>query len=176
VVSRKTGRPVGRPRKVRPPPLTRAQKLERKFLTDPDRFAIALLDAMLALEMGSERACSLAIATMQVGVEAKPAQICADRPWLLMTNWWRKPTRKGSRSGTLEGRSMTLRFKRRRIRSAAETVWRKNMASAIMLALTTRDRRAAVPLLFERVCKAQDSDPRVLLALLAMIGAPEFRG
>ena len=172
MVSRKTGRPVGRPRKARQ---TRAQKREQKFLSDPDRFAVALLDAMLALEMGSERACALLVATMLVGVEAKPSQICAERPWLSLDEWWLNRTRKGPRSGTLEGRSATLRIKRARIRSLAEKVWRVNMASAIMLAITTRDRSAAAPLLFERGCKARDPDPlRVLLVLLDMMGRPNF--
>jgi hypothetical protein len=49
VVSKPTGKPVGRP-SPRPPPPSHEQKLAQKFLHDPDRFGVALLDTMLALE------------------------------------------------------------------------------------------------------------------------------
>jgi hypothetical protein len=180
VVSKKTGRQVGRPRKVPVPAPSREQKLARKFLTDPDRHAVALLDAILALEMGSKRDCATAIAAQLIGVAGEPPQISIGRPGFICTSWERNRTRRGATAGTLEGRASTLRFKQNRFRSAAEMVWRKNMASAFMLAIGARDPGAAMAAVFERVCVSGDPDPvRSLLMLWGMIGPelqPEFLG
>lgn len=180
MVTTPTGRRVGRPRKPRPPPPSREQKLARKFLHDPDRFGVALLDAMLALEMGSERACATATAAILIGIEGEPPRLSAEHPGLIITNWERYVTRKGATSGTLEGRASTLRVKQNRYRSTAEMTWRRNMASALKLAIGARDPQATIAAVFERVCASGEPEPvRALLILLRMIGAkslPEFPG
>jgi hypothetical protein len=137
----RTGRPVGRPRKKRQPPLTAEQKRTREFLKDPDRYAVALLNALVALGYGSERACALAIVVWEIGVEA--AAPLPSESGLVVTNWWREKTRTGSRAASLRGRETTLRAKRRRLRSRAEILWIRVMASAFMLVLRARDRAAA---------------------------------
>jgi hypothetical protein len=137
MVSKPTGRPRGRPRKERPPPPTRQEKFACKFLEDPDRFGVAMLDAMLALEMGTERDCALAIAAVLVGVERDASRISGD---MVSTNWEKGLTKPGATAGTLEGRASTLRVKQGRFRSAAEVMWRKHMASVFMLALGAQDR------------------------------------
>jgi hypothetical protein len=180
VVSKPTGKPVGRPLKPRPPPPSHEQKLAQKFLHDPDRFGVALLDAMLALEMGSERTCATAIAAILIGIEGQPPRLSAEHPGLIITNWERYITRKGATSGTLEGRASTLRVKQNRYRSAAEMTWRRNMASAFMLAIGARDPQATMAAVFERVCASGEPEAvRGLLILWRMIGAkplPEFPG
>ena len=141
MVSKPTGKPVGRPRKPRPPPPSHEQKLAQKFLRDGDRYAVALLDAMLALEMGSERACAMGIAAWQVGIEADTPRARADGR--VVTSWERYRTQMGSLAATLRGKESTLRVKQRRARSAEEGAWRTAMASAFMLVLGARDPEAA---------------------------------
>jgi GAF domain-containing protein len=89
MVTKPTGKPVGRPRKPRPPRRACAGRPTLPFRNDPDRYAVALLDAMLALEMGSERACAMGIAALQVGIEAGSRRILNER---VVTNWHRKHT------------------------------------------------------------------------------------
>lgn len=133
MVSKPTGRPVGRPRKPKRPRRPQAGRPPQTFRNDPDRYAVALLDAMLALELGSERACALGIAVWQVGIEATPRQIVSDRH--VLTSWLRKPTRTGALAATLEGRALTLRSKQRRRCSGEDGAWRTAMASSFMLVL-----------------------------------------
>jgi hypothetical protein len=139
MVTKPTGKPVGRPRKPRPPRRACAGRPTLPFRNDPDRYAVALLDAMLALEMGSERACAMGIAALQVGIEAGSRRILNER---VVTNWHRKHTGPGSLAATLRGRESTLRAKQRRIRSAEERTWRTTMASTFMLVLGARDPEA----------------------------------
>jgi hypothetical protein len=142
VVSKPTGRPVGRPRKPRSPLPSREQKLAQKFLRDGDRYADALLDAKLALEMGSERACAMGIAATEVGVEGNPQRVSGDGR--VITNWELGRTIRGAKAGTLEGRASTLRVKQGRVHSAEEGRWRTAMASAFMLVLGARRDSEAV--------------------------------
>ena len=103
MVTKPTGKPVGRPRKPRPPRRARAGRPTLPFRKDPDCYAVALLDAMLALEMGSERACAMGIAALQVGTETGSRRILNGR---VVTNWHRKHTRPGSMAATLRGREI----------------------------------------------------------------------
>ena len=179
VVSKPTGRPVGRPRKPRPPKPSREEKLARKFLRDPDRFAVAMLDAMLALELGTERDCALAIAMLLVGVEGDPPR---DSGKMLVTNWERSRTVRGSTAATPEGRATTLRGKQDRCRSAVEGAWRSHMASAFMLAIGARDREMVKAAVVQYVMASGEPDPvRAIRFLWQMIDAkptgnllPEF--
>jgi hypothetical protein len=165
VVSKRTGRPVGRPRKPRPPSLSSEQKLIRKFLNDPDRHSVALLDAMLALEMGTEHACAKSIIVWQVGIERPPRRSKAGR---VVTNWERRHTKGGARAATLEGRVATLRAKRGRIRSGEEVLWRTAMASAFMLVLGARDPDAVKTAIIRRAESVGEGDfaRRVMLPML----------
>ena len=155
MITPSTGRPRGRPRKPRPPRHPRVGRPRLDFCNDPDRYAIALLDAMLALEMaGSERACALAVATWVVGLEAQPPQ--GSPPGL--TTWVRRrkasrprlDTRAGTTAGTLDGKAATLRIKQRRCRSVTEAGWRKAMASAFMLVFGARDQEVVKPIILQR--------------------------
>jgi hypothetical protein len=179
MVSKPTGRSRGRPRKWRPPKPSREEKLAEKFLRDPDRFGVAMLEAMLAFEMASERHCALAIAALLVGVEGDPPHDHGDR---IAMNYETKHTRVGATSGTLEGRASTLRVKQGRCRSAAERVWRKAMAGAFMRALGARDREAVKVVIVERVMASGERDParavlilwRMVDTLRVVVRSPEF--
>ena len=181
MVSKPTGRPIGRPRKPRSTPPSREQKLAQKFLRDGDRYAVALLDAMLALEMGSERACAVGVAVWQVGIEADPPRVSADGR--VVTNWERERTQKGSQAATLGGSSChvasqaTPHPQRRRVHLAHghgvrlhARAWRR---------VTRRPR--GPPLLRERNPSARANSPDAFM--LPMLAAkfspnpsPEFPG
>jgi hypothetical protein len=62
MASKRTGRPVGRPRKPKPRRRPRAGRPPLNFKDDPDRYAVALDDALLAFEMASERTCAAVLA------------------------------------------------------------------------------------------------------------------
>jgi hypothetical protein len=102
---------------------------------DPDRYAVALLDAMLSLRFGSERACALAVATLVVGLEGGVERLSPDGRHVI-TNWEKNKTLKGATAGTLEGCAATLREKRRRYRSNADVHWRTAMSAAFRVVLT----------------------------------------
>jgi hypothetical protein len=171
VVTKPTGRPRGRPRKPRPPPPSREEKRWRKFLQDPDRYAVALLDALLALEAGSERACAMAVVAMRIGVEGNPQHRAGGS---VVTNWECKPTRKGSRAGTLEGAAVTLRQKRAHCGSPLEATWRTAMASAFMVVIGARNPEAARPVILQRAAAVGERRfaERVMLPMLVAKFAP----
>jgi len=76
MVTPRTGGLRGRPRKPRS--LSRPKGRPRvPFLRDPDRYRVALLDAMLAVKMGSLRACSTAVVVLDIGNKrsTQPARI-----------------------------------------------------------------------------------------------------
>jgi hypothetical protein len=176
MVTKPTGKPVGRPRKPRPTRRPKAGRPLLEFRDDPDRYAIALLDALLALGMSSERACSLGVATWVVGLELnKP------RPSPLghhiITTWANKPTRSGATAGTLKGKAATLRIKQRRCRSAAEGAWRKAMGFAFMLVIGARDQKGVKPIILQRAAAVGEEEfaKRVMLPMVdAKFAVPEF--
>jgi hypothetical protein len=144
MVSKPTGRPIGRPRKPRPPRRSRAGRPPQLFPRDPDRYAVALLDALDTLEAGSGRACAAAVTAPLLDV---------------LQTYSRRPT-----TG-LEGLALTLRSKQRRIGNRAtktldpterwvacliEINWRRVMGSAFMLALGAQDRIAAKQAILQR--------------------------
>lgn len=128
---------------------------------DPDRYAVVVLDAMLALRIGSERACTTFVASWQVGVEGDP-------PIPGRWQWLRFLTKPGAHAGTLEGRAASLREKQRRCRSAEEATWRRWMASAIMATVGTRDPESAKTVVLERAERVGEGDfaRRVLWRLI----------
>lgn len=132
---REDGR-ASRANSARTPPKSRAAQ---EFRNDPDRHAGALLDAMLALDMGSERVCSLAVAVWLVGIEInQPRPV---RKWIA-TEWAALKTKRGAKAATPDNKATTLRIKRRRVGSQDEARWRKAMAHAFMLVIGARDRDA----------------------------------
>jgi hypothetical protein len=174
VVSKPTGRPVGRPRKPRPPPGP-VGRPPRPFQSDPDRYAVALLDAMLALEIGSERACAIAVAAWQVGIplEEQPDRI----------TWANAPTLGGSMAATLAGRADTLRGKQRRHCCEDDAAWRRAMANIFMLALRARDRARAKQAILQRADMVDEGEfartviwPMVDHKFGAESAPPEFSG
>jgi hypothetical protein len=69
---------------------------------------------MLALQMGSERACAMGIAAQEVGWQGRRPTPSIVHPDLIVTNW-RKETKPGVRKpATTQGFAATLREKRRR--------------------------------------------------------------
>src|SRR6266536_1005974 len=178
MVSKPTGRPRGRPRKERPPSLSAEEKLLRKFLRDPDRLSIALMDALLELGAG-ERACAMAIAVLMLGVEGDLPRNNSEG--LIVTNWEKEKTKKGASAGTPEGRASTLRVKQDRCRSTGEAIWRGHMAGAFMAVLRpSGDPETAKAAVVERVIlSGEPYFEHVILILWRLIDAklpllPEF--
>jgi RNA polymerase sigma factor (sigma-70 family) len=78
----------GRPRKERPPKPSREERHARKFLRDPDRLAVVLVDALLKLERGTARACVRVVAAVtkrnEATLRAKQSRRCRsadERHW-----------------------------------------------------------------------------------------------
>jgi len=150
MASKPTGRPRGRPRKpAGPKPQRRVGRPEIEFRQNRYRYAVALLDAMLALDMASKRACAKAVAVWLVGIEGDTERSSSDRRHVV-TNWLQKPTLLGARAGTVDGCAATLREKQRRYRSPGEATWRRHMASAFMIVLGGRDRERCKAAVLER--------------------------
>jgi hypothetical protein len=141
MVTKRTGRPRGRPRK----PVKPRARVGRPSLTlrkDPDRYAIGCLDAMLALGLASERACGIALAAILIGVESTGARPSADSRHVL-TRWELFRTQTGSTAGTLEGLAVTLRMKRRRYRSTSDIRFRTAMGAAFQAVFAIPDMQMA---------------------------------
>jgi hypothetical protein len=178
VVSKPTGRPRGRPRKPRPPRRPKAGRPLLDFRNDPDRYAVALLDAMLALEMGPERWCSGGVAGWMCGIEFfGPFKLkkLKKYPGHIAASWPRN--RRRDNAGTLDGKATTLRIKQRRCRNIAEAVWRKVMAGAFMLVIGARDQEAIRPIILQRATAVGEGAfaKRVMLPMVgAKISLPEF--
>jgi hypothetical protein len=139
VVSPRTGRPVGRPRKPKPKPKPHGRP-RYDFLSDSDRFPVTLLDAMIELGMGSERACALGIIVQEVGWPGRPPEPSSKYPGLIVTNW-RRETKPGvSKPKTIAGRAATLREKRR-CAPTDPTLrrWRRVMVQCFKVVLAARD-------------------------------------
>jgi hypothetical protein len=151
MVSKPTGRARGRPRKPAvPKPQRRVGRPKLDFHQNRYRYAVALLDAMLALDMAaSERDCAKAVAVWLVGVEGRAARLSPDHPHIV-TNWEQNRTLRGATAGTLEGCVASLREKRRQCRSLGEAIWRRCMASAFMIVLGARDRERCKAAALER--------------------------
>lgn len=160
MASKRTGRPVGRPRKPRPPRRAHAGRPPQNFVRDdPDRYAVALDDALLAFELASERACASALAAQLLAV---------------------LKTRKPTPTTGLEGLAVTLRSKQRRCRSAEEGHWRAVMASCFMLVLGARNQEAVRLVILARAKSIGEGEfaGGVLLPMLAakfaQTSVPEF--
>lgn len=145
---------------------------------DPARFHIALLDALLALDMGSERDVARAVAALDIGRKYQPARPSARHPSHLRT-FWEKITRPGAPK-TLEGRAATLREKRRKYRDPLSNHWRSVMAGAVMLALYPPDEDAKVRVLAHADAVGEhEFAEAVLFAMIdqrATESLPEFLG
>ena len=88
---------------------------------------------MLALEMGSERACAMGIAAVEVGVEGDPQRVSGDG--LVVTNWERWRTRMGAMAATLRRPSLDIASQAAPRPQRGGGTWRTAMASAFMLVL-----------------------------------------
>jgi hypothetical protein len=141
MVTKRTGRPRGRPRKPARPRLAHGRP-KKSLRNDPDRFEIALLDAMLALGLGSERACAAAIVTNLIGVELEAPKLVTKSGRSYVATSWRG-TQPGAQAGTLEGRIATLRGKRRDYQSEADLYWRMAMSAAFNAAIAIPDKAQA---------------------------------
>lgn len=168
MASPRTGRPRGRPRKPKPPARPRGNQ-PYDFFRDPDRYAIALLDVLLADGAGSARDLSFAIAAWQVGIEAESPS-GAKHPGLVATHWLTKRTIPGARAATLEGRAATLRQKQaRKTIPTAQAEWRTTMASCFNIVFGARDRARAQAAVLERAATVGEQD-FAWLVLCPMIG------
>jgi hypothetical protein len=143
VVTPRTGRPRGRPRKPASPakPRRSVGHPPLSFSDDPDRYRVACLDALLALGIGSERACARALAALDVAIEDGAEKFAPDGR--VVTTWKRFTTRVGATAATPDGRAETLREKQRRCRSPEEANWRRAMSFCFKVALHPRDRLRA---------------------------------
>jgi hypothetical protein len=137
---------------------------------DPDRLEIAMLDAMLALGLGSERACAAAIVTNLIGVELQPPKLVTRAGQTYVATSWRG-TQRGTNAATLEGRIATLREKRRDYQSEADVNWRTAMGAAFQAVLDPNipDRAQAESIAQFAVIMA--GEERELSRLLRLIAA-----
>jgi hypothetical protein len=127
MISRKTGKPRGRP--------------QLDFLQDPDRFAIALAFAFRTLG-NSENAAFLAVAALTFGSKVSAQEVAPRRkpgrgaiPGGLQVTYER-PVYSGAATTTLAGRATSLRQKARRVGSDPKGMaWLLQMQSAFTLAL-----------------------------------------
>ena len=142
MVTKRTGRPPGRPR-TRPPRRPKVGRPPQDFRQDPDRHAVALLDAMLARRMGSRLDCACAVAVWLVGLEGDAPHESAEHPGLMVTNWWANRTRSGAVAATVKGKALTLLKKERRRSGPFERNWREMMAQAFDMVMHARDRESA---------------------------------
>ncbi len=162
MVSKPTGRPRGRPKKAHEVAAERREKRRIgrptvHFREDPDRFLVALIDALMLANGWSERRASVEVAKLQVGRPLTKSEI--DQLWpgarLAAPDGWvltaygppissfggangrlSSNTRVGSRSGTIEGRAATLRQKAREWESDIEAKrWRIAMGAAARVAI-----------------------------------------
>jgi hypothetical protein len=101
------------------------------LIDDSDKYAVACLDALVALGIGTERACAMGITTLSIGITGEADRLSADGRHVV-TNWEKLRTRRDSHgnAGTLEGRTATFRTKRRRYRSPEDIRWRAAMSAA----------------------------------------------
>jgi hypothetical protein len=97
-----------------------------------------MLDAMLALQWGSERACATAIVAYLISFEASPPELRADR--YTVTHW---EGTAGGEAATIEGRVATLREKRRTYHSGRDLDWRTAMGAAYQAVLVLPDKEKA---------------------------------
>jgi len=138
---------------------------------------VALLDALLALGMGSKRACTAAVAAELVGLQGDRPRPSIEHPGLIVCSWERKSTRQGARAGTLEGKAATLREKQRCCWTLKERAWRKAMAYAFMLTIDSRRPREVLRSLIVQTAAAVgegDFASTVMLRMLAERTLPEF--
>jgi hypothetical protein len=146
MTARKVGPHLKRGPKPKPkPPKPPAKRSGRKPVSyiggDRDRHAIALTDALLRLRVApSENAACDAVAPLRIGVE-----VPTDHPDGLTR--WRKRSEAGI-AATFKGYAATLRMKRRKYCDARSMWWRRQMASAFVLALqgTADDKAHALAL------------------------------
>jgi hypothetical protein len=130
-----------------------------RLIDDPDRYMIALIDALIAQGRGSEYACAMSIATLLIGIEGEAPKLSTDGRHIV-TTWGRYQTKaEPGTAMTLGGRVSTFRAKRRRYRSAADLRWRTTMGAAFQAVFTLTDRPQA---------------KRVALAAAKIVGETEF--
>lgn len=159
MVTKPTGKPRGRPRKERRPsnPIGRPPV---SFLKDPDRYHVALLEALLALDgvycsanpsrkPASLRTCSWIAAAWDVGQEVK-GPFFKRRTVRDVTLFGRRDDPgsfvgfKGTKAAhgvaaTIDGRARTLRKKYKEACAPEEINWRGNVAACLMLGLAPSD-------------------------------------
>ena len=110
------------------------------WTADPDRYAVALLDALLAFEMASERQCALFVAAMVLG---QRGEISPDTLHLypgMMGDSYKKIFGSGENTVTFDGRAATLRQKYHAKLDPAAAKWRSAMGAIFMLVIGAKDR------------------------------------
>jgi hypothetical protein len=149
MVTKRTGRPRGRPK---------GSKL--KFIDDPDRYRLALIDAAMEIyDVAFEQAALLAISVTE-GEQVPPGKgkLSRSRERLLKRGWKLlaferiKPTPKtGSQIDTLR-----LKSNKRYANDAAAQRWLHNMSNAWVNLLRHDRVGAAAELLIYNCCEAAD--------------------
>jgi hypothetical protein len=143
-MTKATGHPRGRPPKpkTRQPPGKRGGPAQT-IQGDQDRFSVALLQALLAFEMSSERQCALLVAAIDTGHERGSEQ--ASEVHSRVQTSWEKAVRRGA-AASFEGRAASLRGKLRKYLNNPDPHarrWLVNIASACMLAIGAKDKERA---------------------------------
>jgi hypothetical protein len=110
------------------------------WTADPDRYAVALLDALLAFEMASERQCALLAAAMMLGARAEISIDALRYQPGMIGEAYDKIFESGQSTASFEGRAASLRQKYRTKLDPAAAKWRIGMAGIFMLVIAAKDR------------------------------------
>ena len=143
MVTKPTGRPRGRPAKAPTPKKARGRP-SIPFLSHPDRYLVAMMDAHAMINDTSKRKAATFIAAMQVGNEVGvPPEFAVNcPPGFVPIGWGPRVsnaatlvnTKPGAVAGSIDGRAATLREVARESRSDPDAVrWRINMASVFFV-------------------------------------------
>src|SRR5690242_2733823 len=100
--------------------------------TYPDRYAIALADALAAFGMSEREAIDAAV--IQFDTRKRPAQVAGAATFELRPE--------PGMAATIKGRASTLRQKSK-LNPAGFAAWRAKMALAIMIAMGSKEKAAA---------------------------------
>ncbi|MHC2104397.1 hypothetical protein [Methylobacterium sp. CM6246] len=166
MVTPKTGRPLGRPRK--------------NFLADPERYAVALSDALQLLGLTEKSSFDL-VAALVVGRETASSVMPDGRVKVQYES-----ALPGSPSVTILGKSDTIRGKSKlRTRNKSpkkklsldEAIWRTNMALAFAASFSAKEFEAGADLiskLTSEIGEAQYAEAILLPMLKAKFDPPAF--
>ena len=112
-----------------------------RLINDSDKYVVACIDGLMALDFGVEHACAMGVAALLVGITGEADRFDGRH---VVTNWERYRTRAAPQMpATLEGLVSTFRDKRRRYRAADDLRWRTAMGAAFQAVFALTDQQQA---------------------------------